>query len=486
MNINKENVEIEMSNVHQGSDDEDSTSSESPVLPSRSKLHQELTEKAQVMMRSRQAALYVDSSNISSYMKINRISQDLVLGPRKSKERSGSIPANPPPTDADEKQEEPLRKTTTIVSPFSSKKSSTSSSKKLSLLSEENDLVMVSLGDAIRSGDVKQVLEIISNNDISIFFRSGLTFGATFRKTGKPAPYPKIMDDPEDSMGHKDSLKLTRQKLLKQDRMNVTPFHLAILAQQTKIVQCILEMVLNHSSIETIRKLLGAKTVVSFALDDPKQYLSEDASMDGNNAFHLAARFHCMSLLVMIRSLRDHDILDRVTDLLAAKDPHLEMNSLLMAAMNPNAKATTILLSCGLDIESSDSRGYTALHIACKEGREATCKVLLEHGANVNACGDNKHFRTPMHRTRTKRIVSLLLRYGANPFIRQIAQKNNMSALALLLRRHPQAAEEILNNGVETNGQDLDSGDLQIIYNYEVFFREGLNDNYRDWAVSSK
>ena len=43
------------------------------------------------------------------------------------------------------------------------------------------------------------------------------------------------------------------------------------------------------------------------------------------------------------------------------------------------------------------------------------------------------------------------------------------------MQRHPQAVEEMMNAGIETNGQELDSGFLKIIFNFEIFFREGLD-----------
>ena len=43
-----------------------------------------------------------------------------------------------------------------------------------------------------------------------------------------------------------------------------------------------------------------------------------------------------------------------------------------------------------------------------------------------------------------------------------------------LLENHPLCVEEIMNLGVQTNGQELDSTDLQIIFNFESFFYEGL------------
>ena len=43
-----------------------------------------------------------------------------------------------------------------------------------------------------------------------------------------------------------------------------------------------------------------------------------------------------------------------------------------------------------------------------------------------------------------------------------------------LLENHPLCVEEIMNLGIQTNGQELDSTALQIIFNFESFFYEGL------------
>ena len=55
----------------------------------------------------------------------------------------------------------------------------------------------------------------------------------------------------------------------------------------------------------------------------------------------------------------------------------------------------------------------------------------------------------------------------------------------ILLQTHPQAVEEIMNAGIETNGQDLDSSDLHIIFNFELFFREGLDFEVPDIGKSN-
>ena len=69
----------------------------------------------------------------------------------------------------------------------------------------------------------------------------------------------------------------------------------------------------------------------------------------------------------------------------------------------------------------------------------------------------------------------MLLRYGANPFAKQI--ESEASVIDRLLDTHPQAVEEIVDLGILTNGQELDSSNLQIIFNFEMYFHEGAKNN---------
>jgi ankyrin repeat protein len=46
------------------------------------------------------------------------------------------------------------------------------------------------------------------------------------------------------------------------------------------------------------------------------------------------------------------------------------------------------LLAAGVDIETTDARGYTALVLASYNGQESTTALLLEHGASVDGAHD--------------------------------------------------------------------------------------------------
>ena len=151
--------------------------------------------------------------------------------------------------------------------------------------------------------------------------------------------------------------------------------------------------------------------------------------------------------------------------------------------------------------------------MAVKEDNEEHCKVLLENGADPNVFGvKSDYFKTPLHRARTQKVVQLLLKYGADPnsrFIylidnsisrknlfltffssiqfsnsrmleREINGQNMKSLLDVFLGKYPQAIEELFDHGITTNGQDLDAVGLQLIFNFDFFFKEGLIEKFKD------
>lgn len=106
------------------------------------------------------------------------------------------------------------------------------------------------------------------------------------------------------------------------------------------------------------------------------------------------------------------------------------------------------LLSKGVDVDTRDTGGKTALHCAATFDQEAmaegaTVVALIEHGADVNA--RSKSGTTPLHeaaRAGNATVVTILLKHGADPLARddcgmtpeRCAKDSNHRAVAELLR----------------------------------------------------
>jgi uncharacterized protein len=91
-------------------------------------------------------------------------------------------------------------------------------------------------------------------------------------------------------------------------------------------------------------------------------------------------------------------------------------------------EAIELLLKAGANIQETDKNGVTPLHYAVRFRSPAAVETLLRHGADANqAC--KRSGSTPLHRAVTstgapstagkrqeaKEIVKLLLKYGADP-----------------------------------------------------------------------
>ena len=107
----------------------------------------------------------------------------------------------------------------------------------------------------------------------------------------------------------------------------------------------------------------------------------------------------------------------------------------------------------------------------------------------INAKGHR--FKTPLHKARSPKVVKLLLDYGADEYLKIMekeegkncssseckcyekspCEKGVYSVFNTLLHRNDKAAEAIFDKYISTNGQALDSSELLIVYDINIFDR---------------
>ena len=130
-------------------------------------------------------------------------------------------------------------------------RSSSITSEGILLLNDKNDSTIIEFGNAVRSGSIDAMAEIIENNGTSIISRD-----VSFRLL----------------RSSRNNLNRYRSK---PDLMWMSPFHLAIIARQSEVVQFMLESLVANdilSSEKELRNLLSQTTDVKFSNGTPDDY----------------------------------------------------------------------------------------------------------------------------------------------------------------------------------------------------------------------
>ena len=125
------------------------------------------------------------------------------------------------------------------------------------------------------------------------------------------------------------------------------------------------------------------------------------------------------------------------------------------------------------DVDAPDENKDTPLYHALKFGNENIVAFLLQEGANLK--NERKDAEDPLHLARTPKIARLLLDYGADP---NAIDKEGNDVLTSLMKRtdtHDDVAKVLMDDCITTNGKEMDSRDLLVVYNLD-FFRNGKVD----------
>ena len=136
----------------------------------------------------------------------------------------------------------------------------------------------------------------------------------------------------------------------------------------------------------------------------------------------------------------------------------------------------------GANVDALDCQQFTPLHVASKAGNEAICSLLIERNADTNIKGHRS--KTPLHKATHPKIVQLLVQNGADPYAKMTDKSDSdpkglelYSCFDTYIQRNSDCSKILLDGSVTTNGQDLDSSDLLIVYDLDLFRHESKRPN---------
>ena len=181
---------------------------------------------------------------------------------------------------------------------------------------------------------------------------------------------------------------------------------------------------------------------------------------DGKSAIHLAIKKRDIKLLkAMFDTGCEFNQMDEKGQNPFSCDPAAGRDILMKAVRDkkPNIPFLLKILKCGVDINSEDDKGQTALFQACKTGNERLVKTLLEEGASIHH--QDHEGNTPIitiSQGKNTNICQVLLDAGAN-----IHDRNKQKTTPIL--NAAQSASDfllrtLLQNGAninDTNAQDM-------------------------------
>ncbi|XP_065152937.1 nuclear factor NF-kappa-B p100 subunit-like isoform X2 [Paramisgurnus dabryanus] len=218
-------------------------------------------------------------------------------------------------------------------------------------------------------------------------------------------------------------LNLQRHLCGVQDENGDTPLHLAVIHQQDRVVQQLIQTMLNSPQPKFINKFNKlSQTPLHLAVITKQPKLVEmlmrtgaDPSLldrDGRTALHLAAHTGDEAILrVVLGMLGEHHChLVNCADFSGQYPVHL-------AVKKDGEHCLRLLVEAGAKINMPEQKsGYTALHLAVRDNLlKVACNLITELKADVNTCtfGGN----SPLHLAASQGsppLCSMLIAAGAN------------------------------------------------------------------------
>lgn len=153
------------------------------------------------------------------------------------------------------------------------------------------------------------------------------------------------------------------------------------------------------------------------------------------------------------------------------------------------AEGVKLLLDLGADVDACEEGDVTALHIASRMGHVEVVRLLLK--SKADACGDRNSITSPLHETASLSIATMLLQAGA-----MVNQRDRNKCTPLHLQAysgHPDIVELLLSAGADANACDrkgrppifLLGGRGDSVRCYHLLKKASANQNVRDLNENS-
>ncbi|CAH0549684.1 unnamed protein product, partial [Brassicogethes aeneus] len=117
------------------------------------------------------------------------------------------------------------------------------------------------------------------------------------------------------------------------------------------------------------------------------------------------------------------------------------------AAFTGNVKIANVLVKNGVNVNAQDINGLSPLMFAVGKNHEETAEFLINQGADVNLCAQDKS--TVLHFARKVKIANVLVKNGVKVNAQDI---KGLSPLMFAVgKNHEETAEFLINQGADVN-----------------------------------
>ncbi|XP_035527522.1 B-cell lymphoma 3 protein homolog [Morone saxatilis] len=196
------------------------------------------------------------------------------------------------------------------------------------------------------------------------------------------------------------------------NNLRQTPLHLAVITQQTNMVEVLLKEGADPAALDR-----NGQTAIHLCCEyNQRDCLSVVLSHSSSSTCLEIRNYEGWSPL-HLAVLRGHKdlarmLLDAGADI-NAMDIKSGQSPLMHAVESNNADMVHFLIESGCDVNSQSYSGNTALHSACGRGQVDTVRLLLKSGADSSL--KNYHNDTPVMVAKNKKITDVLRGRGSNP-----------------------------------------------------------------------